>query len=189
MFNSNTLFRILVEANSRATPSKPAKAQVADIIKLRHEGEEDVTVITQDAVLATFRQAARCADSGRGRHCRHQPGGGRHSGDERDAGVGQPAHCRDRPAQSARRHRHGIRMAFLTEARCSRWPVRWWAIGLGQLAAAVIRQLYPVHFPAYPPDWAVIAGLATALVTGILFGVLPARRAAQLDPVQALSKR
>jgi putative ABC transport system permease protein len=31
--------------------------------------------------------------------------------------------------------------------------------------------------------------LATALVTGILFGVLPARRAAQLDPVQALSKR
>jgi len=59
---------------------------------------------------------------------------------------------------------------------------------LGQLAAALIRQLYPT-FPAYPPDWAVFAGLATALVTGILFGVLPARRAAQLDPVQALSKR
>ena len=35
----------------------------------------------------------------------------------------------------------------------------------------------------------VAAGLGTALVTGILFGVLPARRAAQLDPVQALSKR
>jgi putative ABC transport system permease protein len=34
-----------------------------------------------------------------------------------------------------------------------------------------------------------LAGLATALVTGVLFGVLPARRAAQLDPVQALSKR
>jgi hypothetical protein len=33
---------------------EPAKAQVAEIIKLRHEGEEDVTVITQDAVLATF---------------------------------------------------------------------------------------------------------------------------------------
>ena len=59
---------------------------------------------------------------------------------------------------------------------------------LGQLAAALIRQLYPT-FPAYPPDWAVFAGLATALITGILFGVLPARRAAKLDPVQALSKR
>jgi putative ABC transport system permease protein len=35
----------------------------------------------------------------------------------------------------------------------------------------------------------VIAALATALITGLLFGVMPARRAAQLDPVQALAKR
>jgi hypothetical protein len=53
MFNSNTLFRILVEATSRDA-IEPAKAQVAEIIRLRHEGEEDVTIITQDAVLATF---------------------------------------------------------------------------------------------------------------------------------------
>jgi predicted lysophospholipase L1 biosynthesis ABC-type transport system permease subunit len=44
-------------------------------------------------------------------------------------------------------------------------------------------------YPAYPPDWAVLAGLGTALVTGILFGVLPARRAARLDPVESLAKR
>jgi putative ABC transport system permease protein len=53
MFNSNTLFRILVEATSREA-IEPAKAQVAEIIRQRHEGEEDVTIITQDAVLATF---------------------------------------------------------------------------------------------------------------------------------------
>ena len=53
MFNSNTLFRVLVEANSREA-IEPAKAQVTEIIKARHEGEEDVTVITQDAVLSTF---------------------------------------------------------------------------------------------------------------------------------------
>ena len=39
----------------------------------------------------------------------------------------------------------------------------------------------------------ILAGIAaiggTALVTGILFGVLPARQAAQLDPVQSLAKR
>jgi len=35
----------------------------------------------------------------------------------------------------------------------------------------------------------VAAGLGTALVTGIVFGVQPARRAARLDPVQALAKR
>ena len=58
---------------------------------------------------------------------------------------------------------------------------------LGQLGAFALRQFFPV-FPAYPPDWAVIAGLSTALATGLLFGVMPARRAARLDPVQALMK-
>ena len=35
----------------------------------------------------------------------------------------------------------------------------------------------------------VIHELGTALVTGLLFGALPARRAAALDPVTALAKR
>jgi putative ABC transport system permease protein len=52
----------------------------------------------------------------------------------------------------------------------------------------VIRYLYPT-LPAYPPDWAVLAALGTALVTGVLFGVMPARRAAALDPVLALARR
>jgi len=59
---------------------------------------------------------------------------------------------------------------------------------LGQAGAALIRQLYPVY-PAFPPDWAVLAALGTALVTGVLFGVLPASQAARLDPVQSLSRR
>jgi putative ABC transport system permease protein len=81
-----------------------------------------------------------------------------------------------------------IRNVFLTEATMLSLAGAVVGYLLGQLGAAIIRQLYPT-FPAYPPEWAVMAGLATALVTGILFGVLPARRAAQLDPVQALSKR
>jgi len=81
-----------------------------------------------------------------------------------------------------------IRRVFLTEATMLSLTGALVGYALGQIGAAVIRQLYPT-FPAYPPDWAVLAGLGTALVTGILFGVLPARHAARMDPVQALSKR
>ena len=51
--------------------------------------------------------------------------------------------------------------------------------------AATIRFLYPTY-PAFAPDWAVLAGLGTSIVTGMVFGVLPARRAARMDPIEAL---
>ncbi len=41
-------------------------------------------------------------------------------------------------------------------------------------------------FPAAPPLWSVTAGLASSLGVGIIAGYLPARRAAALDPVEAL---
>ncbi|HRF11934.1 MAG TPA: FtsX-like permease family protein, partial [Candidatus Accumulibacter phosphatis] len=81
-----------------------------------------------------------------------------------------------------------IRNAFLTEAAMLSVAGALLGFVFGQAGAAIIRQMYP-EFPAFPPDWAVLAGLGTALGTGILFGVLPARRAARLDPVQSLSKR
>jgi putative ABC transport system permease protein len=81
-----------------------------------------------------------------------------------------------------------VRNAFLTEAAMLSAAGAVLGFALGLLGAWIIRSLYPA-LPAYPPDWAVIAALGTALVTGVLFGVLPARRAAALDPVLALAKR
>jgi putative ABC transport system permease protein len=187
MFNSNTLFRILVEANGRDAIDA-AKAQVADIIKLRHEGEQDVTVITQDAVLATFDRLLGALTLGvAGIAAISLAVAGilvmnvmLVSVSQRTSEIGL--------LKALGATGSGIRLVFLTEATMLSVAGALLGYVLGQLAAALIRQLYPT-FPAYPPDWAVFAGLATALVTGILFGVLPARRAAQLDPVQALSKR
>jgi len=45
----------------------------------------------------------------------------------------------------------------------------------------VLGQAFPA-LPAHPPAWALIAALAVSLASGALFGVLPARRAARLDP-------
>jgi putative ABC transport system permease protein len=39
------------------------------------------------------------------------------------------------------------------------------------------------------PAWSPAAAVGVSLATGLLFGVLPARRAARLDPVAALSRR
>ena len=50
----------------------------------------------------------------------------------------------------------------------------------------MLRLAYPL-LPAWPPTWASVAGVATALITGILASLLPAARAAKLDPVLALS--
>ncbi|MBK8525086.1 MAG: ABC transporter permease [Betaproteobacteria bacterium] len=187
MFNSNTLFRILIEATGRET-IEPAKAQVTEIIKLRHEGEEDVTVITQDAVLATFDKllgTLTLAVAGIAAISLAVAGilvmnVMLVSVTQRTGEIGL---LKALGATGAT-----IRNSFLTEA--AMLSLAGAALGylLGQAGAALIRHLYPT-FPAFPPDWAVLAGLFTALFTGILFGVLPARRAARLEPVQALSKR
>ncbi len=55
------------------------------------------------------------------------------------------------------------------------------ATALGLLAA-----LLAPTFPAMPPLWAVLSGLTTSVFVGILAGYWPARRAAKLDPVEAL---
>lgn len=60
------------------------------------------------------------------------------------------------------------------------------AIGLfvGWGVALLVRQYSPIA--ASVPPMAVVAALVASAVTGVLFGMLPAARAAKLDPVDAL---
>ena len=186
MFNTNTLFRILIEAHTR-DHLDAAKRHVAEVIKQRHGGEEDVTVITQDAVLATFDKllgALTLAVAGIAAISLAVAGilvmnVMLVAVTQRTGEIGLLKALGARAST--------IRQAFLAEAALLSVVGAIGGYLLGQAGAWAIREFYPV-FPAYAPAWAVIAALATALTTGLLFGILPARRAAQMDPVQALMK-
>ena len=63
-------------------------------------------------------------------------------------------------------------------------------IGLlvGLATGRFLQELYP-EFPFHPPAWAIVAALGVSCSVGLIFGILPARNAARLDPVQALMRR
>jgi putative ABC transport system permease protein len=60
---------------------------------------------------------------------------------------------------------------------------------VGVLSAIGISKLIMLIFPSLPasvPAWAVITGLTVSIFVGLVFGVLPARKASRLDPIECL---
>ncbi len=187
LFNTSSLFRILVETRSRSDLAS-AKEAIREIIKQRHDGEEDVTVITQDAVLATFDRILRALTLG-------------------VAGIAAVSLVVAGilvmnvmlVAVSQRTSEIGLMKAigapssdvhhlFLAEAVWLSLAGGITGFLLGQLGSLLIRITYP-QLPAWPPVWASVGGVGVAFLTGVLASLLPAARAARLDPVQALSKK
>jgi len=187
LFNRDGLFRILVQATSRGSLDK-AEADTLRIISQRHDGEEDITVIVQDALLATFDRIFRVlnyAVAGIGGISLMVAGilimnVMLVSVSQRTAEIGL--------LTAIGASKTEILRLFLTEAALLS------LIGAvaGLIAGALLTQLalrfYP-DFPLFIPGWAIAAAVIVAVVTGVLFGVHPARKAAALDPVIALTGR
>jgi ABC-type antimicrobial peptide transport system, permease component len=187
LFNVNSLFRILVEAQSREA-IEPARRHVIATLKARHDGEEDVTVITQESVLATFdRILGALTMTVAGIAAISLVVAGvlimnvmLVAVAQRTAEIGL-LKALGAPARA-------IQRLFLTEAALLSLLGATIGLAIGQASTAVLRHLYP-KLPFGAPLWAIAAAILVALGTGLAFGVLPARRAARLDPVQALAKR
>jgi putative ABC transport system permease protein len=187
LFDRTSLFRILCEVRS-AGEIEPAKEAAIALLTERHDGEEDVTVITQDAVLATFDQifnALTVALAGIAAISLSVAGIGIMnlmlvSVSERRREVGL--------LKALGATRRQIVTVFLLEAALisSAGGVFGMAVGLG--TGGSIRQIV-TDFPVQPPGWAVAAALVVSVSVGLLFGSLPARRAASLDPVEALMRQ
>ncbi|MGD8709719.1 MAG: ABC transporter permease [Ectothiorhodospiraceae bacterium] len=187
LFNTPSLFRIMVQARDRALIPR-AQDDIRRIIRERHEGEEDVTVITQDSMLAAFDRILRALTF-------------------TVAGIAGVSlivagilimnvmliAVSQRTAEigllralgaSARR----ILVLFLSEAALLAACGALMGLLMGYGGSWLVHRLIPA-LPTTPPLWAVAAATGIAVGTGLVFAWLPARRAARLDPVAALSGR
>ncbi|MCK4426477.1 MAG: FtsX-like permease family protein, partial [Deltaproteobacteria bacterium] len=187
LFNTNTLFRILVEAKSREAISR-VETHILSTIRERHQGEEDVTVITQDAVLATFDRIFRAltltvagiAGISLGVAGILTMNVMLITVSQRTAEIGL--------LKALGAHRRQILVLILTEAGVLSLIGALLGLAIGEIGSWVIGRIYPA-LPVGTPWWAITAALGVAIATGLTFSVLPARRAARLDPVQALSHK
>ncbi|HZW26674.1 MAG TPA: ABC transporter permease [Gallionella sp.] len=187
LFNTSGLFRVLVEARNRDSIEQ-AKHDAEQIMFQRHGGEKDVTVITQDAVLATFDRILTALT---------MAVGGIAAISLAVAGVLIMNVMLIAVAQRVKEigllkalgaPGRQIRGLFFAEAALLSGIGSVFGLILGYAGSTVIALMYP-SLPVSPPWWAVLAAFGTALGTGILFSVWPARRAAKLDPVAALAGR
>jgi len=187
LFNTQSLFRILVETYSKEAMDK-AVDEIKSIIKERHEGEDDITIITQDSVVGTFDKiltALTLTVSGIAAISLAVAGilvmnVMLVSVTQRTAEIGL---LKALGATRGQLHR-----LFLTEAAFLSLAGAILGLALGQLSIILIQAIYP-NFPLKLPGWALISSVTVALLTGLIFGLLPAGRAAKLNPVAALTKR
>lgn len=187
LFNRSSLFRVLIEVRShRALPE--VERAVIDVLRERHAGQEDVTVLTQNAVLSTFNQILGVLTAALAGIAAISLG---------VAGLGIMNVML--VSVSERTHEIGLLRAvgatarqvvgvFLVEAVLLSTLGGCVGVLTGLGVGQVLERIYP-DFPVHAPVWAILAAIVVSGSVGLLFGMLPARQAARLDPVQALVGR
>ena len=186
MFNRSSLFRIVLKVRSPKDLDATCD-QVMAILTERHD-EEDVTCITQKAVISTFSsilQTLTLVLVAIGAISLTVAGIGIMNVmlvtvSERTEEIGLL-----RALGATQRNILGV---FLVEAVMLAGLGGIVGLFVGFGGVHLLTWLYP-DIPASPPVWAIVGALGLAMMLGGIFGVVPARRAARLDPILALQRR
>ncbi len=186
MFNRSSLFRIVIDVGPEGDV-EAVKARALEVLVERH-GEEDVTLITEAAVvdsLSAILDALTLAVAAIAAISLAVAGIGilnvlLVAVSERTAEIGLL-----RAVGASRRQ---VLACFLTEAVLLSGLGGAVGLAAGAAGVRILVGIWPA-LPAAPPAWAIAAAVVLSLAVGATFGWLPARRAAALDPVRALSGR
>ena len=184
LFNTAGLFRILLELK-RTDNIDTVERRIREVIRQRHEGEDDITLISQDSMLSAFNDilntitlsiAAIAAIS-------LLVAGilimniSLISVSQRRAEIGL--------LKAIGASRKQVRMLFLGESMVLTLTGCLCGIAFAMMLVAMASRWWP-NFPIAPPLWAFPAATGTAFLSALFFSWLPSRRAADLDPVLAL---
>jgi putative ABC transport system permease protein len=183
LFNQDELFEIdLIYANVRETAR--VEAEVKRVLTQRH-GDEDFTVTSQEAMLDVFGKVMDVVTMAVGAIASISLLVGATgiltmmwiAVGERTSEIGL--------VRALGASRGQVQALFLAEAAAlaTLGGVAGIVIGLG--LGGALRVLVP-GLPVETPLRFVLAGLAVSMLTGLVSGVAPARRAALLDPIEAL---
>jgi putative ABC transport system permease protein len=187
LFNLSSLLRIGVMTRSREDVPR-VKDEMRRLLEERHGGEDDVTILTEDAISSAFDTILVALTFALGGIAAISMGV---AGilimnvmliavAQRTGEIGLLKALGASPRQ--------IRFLFFAEAALLSTVGAILGSMIGQAGSFVIRRLFPA-VPAFAPIWAVLGALVLAVAAGVAFSVLPARRAAALDPAQALARR
>ena len=184
LFNQKGLFRLLCQSPDAA--SVPAVvAQVKEVMRQRHDDQEDFSIITQDSMLSTFTNVINALTAGlAGIAAISLAVAGilimnvmLVSVSERTGEVGLLK------ALGARRGQ--ILALFLSEALMLSAQGALLGVAAGVALVYAAAGIFPDLPLAPSPGWIVLVTLF-ALVAGVAFGLMPARRAAGLQAAEAL---
>jgi putative ABC transport system permease protein len=187
IFNRSSLFRIFAQARSY-DEIEAAREEIRELMIRRHDDQEDVTIVSQDAVLSSFNRILGVLTVALG---------GIAAVSLAVAGIGvmnvMLVSVSERTAEVGLLKalgvlRRQVLSVFLAEAAILALLGGIAGLGLGLALVRLSRALYPA-LPATPPLWAVAAALCLSALVGLLAGVGPARRAAGLPPVESLATR
>lgn len=187
LFNAPGLFRVFIEARPGANLDTISQ-HALDTIAARHEGEPDVTIITQDALVSSFDDilsALSLAVSAIGGISLLVAGVlvmnvTLITVTQRTSEIGL--------LKAIGASGNLVARIFLTEAGLLAFAGALGGVALGEVLLWSCRRLFP-DIPFAAPLWAEATAVVVAVGTGLLFALMPARRAARLEPVKALMKK